>query len=211
MSGHGKEPKTGGEAAGVALASQLRPHLFGLGRDDEASYLEALSQLDPIEQSKVIMRVKQLGDPNEARTPEAESFRMVLVTLPTLEARVGVLKTVAGLPDSKWKDFVEETGIAATGNFVAAAKHFMKAFGVSVAVIAATIGIAVTRVTAALVNGDENAARKLDSFEYGIRDKAERLRQLKEDMRLRRLAPSTRPSGVVGLFRVVVSVLFPWT
>ncbi|NUM25655.1 MAG: hypothetical protein HUU49_03475 [Candidatus Buchananbacteria bacterium] len=158
-----------------------------MGRDDEAAFAQALAQLDAVGQAKVLTRMKSLGNPDAADTPEARSFRLSFVTLPDLASRVEVMKMIADMPDSKWHDFVDVTGFANSGDLLKSLREFYRRFEIELAVIMLIMGAAAVYVAGALVRGDENAARRLEAGAAGLEEVSAKVRRWEEsqDTKLR--------------------------
>ena len=156
----GQVPTVGGQVGGQ-LGEQLRQRWFGLGFDDEAAFLQAMSELTPAEQVTIASRVKALGSPDKEDTPEARTFRKTLIKLPTAEARVKALKGLASLPAEDWETVVKVTGAATTGQLGEALKRLQQLFG-SVPVLTKA--------------ADQKAAARLDSFGAKVCNLTARLR-----------------------------------
>lgn len=88
---------------------------MGLSAEDEAAFLEALTSLKPAHWVKIGARLKALGDPNKADTPEARAFRKAVVTMTDFKARVKVLQMAAELPQAEWLILADASGAAVAG------------------------------------------------------------------------------------------------
>lgn len=98
-----------------AFISWFSSIFSGLSSQNEAAFLEALSCLTPAEWNIIGMRLKDLGDPNKADTPEARAFRQAVVLIPDFETRVKVLQKVASLTEKDWLVIASASGAAVAG------------------------------------------------------------------------------------------------
>lgn len=153
-------------AAGTAAGSLLRPHLFGLSRDDEAAFLEALAELNDQEMTIIVERMEALGTAGKIDTAEARAFRMTIVTMENTEVRKRVLQSLAEADEEVFVKIVRLTGAAQAGR-VNEVFRFLKDEGLQ----------RIIDLPAGWQRADEQAAERVSVFGNWLRRKTDALRR----------------------------------
>lgn len=148
----------------AALGAQLKARWLP-SFDDEAAFQLALAGLTSAEAAIIANRVEAMGDPGKSDTPEARTFRKIIVTLPDNEQRVQVLREFAKQDDEGWLKIAKITGAATAGQWVEVvrlAKQYL--------------GMALPTTIAAVTAVDQKASTRVASVTGRVQTLNDRLR-----------------------------------